>query len=48
MSTVQAKFEATETAFHVKGYEKIEFSLWTVLCFHLCLSKRCKLMQVVL
>lgn len=27
MSTVQAKFEATETAFHVEGYEKIEFSL---------------------
>lgn len=27
MSTVQAKFSATETAFHVEGYEKIEFSL---------------------
>ena len=27
MSEVQAKFEATETAFHVEGYEKIEFSL---------------------
>ena len=27
MSTVQAKFEATETAFHVEGYEKIDFSL---------------------
>ena len=27
MSIVQAKFEATETAFHVKGYEKIDFSL---------------------
>jgi 3-dehydroquinate synthase len=27
MSTVQAKFEATETAFHVEGYEKIEYSL---------------------
>jgi len=27
MSNVQAKFEATETAFHVEGYEKIEFSL---------------------
>lgn len=27
MSTVQAKFDATETAFHVEGYEKIEFSL---------------------
>ncbi len=27
MSTVQARFEATETAFHVEGYEKIEFSL---------------------
>lgn len=27
MSIVQAKFEATETAFHVEGYEKIEFSL---------------------
>jgi 3-dehydroquinate synthase len=27
MGTVQAKFEATETAFFVKGYEKIEFSL---------------------
>ena len=27
MSKVQAKFEATETAFHVEGYEKIEFSL---------------------
>lgn len=27
MSTVQAKFAATETAFHVEGYEKIEFSL---------------------
>lgn len=27
MSTVQAKFVATETAFHVEGYEKIEFSL---------------------
>lgn len=26
MSTVQAKVEATETAFHVEGYEKIEFS----------------------
>lgn len=27
MSQVQAKFEATETAFHVEGYEKIDFSL---------------------
>ena len=27
MSTVQARFDATETAFHVEGYEKIEFSL---------------------
>lgn len=27
MSQVQAKFTATETAFHVEGYEKIEFSL---------------------
>lgn len=27
MSTVQAKFSATETAFHVEGYEKIDFSL---------------------
>lgn len=27
MSTVQAKFDATETAFYVEGYEKIEFSL---------------------
>src|SRR4028119_826646 len=27
MGTVQAKFAATETAFHVEGYEKIEFSL---------------------
>lgn len=27
MSNVQAKFEATETAFHVEGYEKIDFSL---------------------
>jgi len=27
MSTVQARFAATETAFHVEGYEKIEFSL---------------------
>lgn len=27
MSTVQAKFAATETAFHVEGYEKIEFNL---------------------
>jgi 3-dehydroquinate synthase len=27
MSNVQAKFAATETAFHVEGYEKIEFSL---------------------
>lgn len=27
MSTVQAKFAASETAFHVEGYEKIEFSL---------------------
>ena len=27
MSEVQAKFTATETAFHVEGYEKIEFSL---------------------
>ncbi|MBW4665700.1 MAG: sedoheptulose 7-phosphate cyclase [Chroococcus sp. CMT-3BRIN-NPC107] len=27
MTTVQAKFAATETAFHVEGYEKIEFSL---------------------
>jgi 3-dehydroquinate synthase len=27
MSTVQAKFEATENTFHVEGYEKIEFSL---------------------
>lgn len=27
MSIVQAKFEATKTAFHVEGYEKIDFSL---------------------
>ena len=27
MSIVQAKFEATETAFYVEGYEKIDFSL---------------------
>lgn len=27
MSTVQAQFAATEAAFHVEGYEKIEFSL---------------------
>lgn len=27
MSNVQAKFDATETSFHVEGYEKIEFSL---------------------
>ena len=27
MSIVQSKFEATDTAFHVEGYEKIEFSL---------------------
>lgn len=27
MSNVEAKFEATETAFHVEGYEKIDFSL---------------------
>ncbi|MBD2299802.1 MULTISPECIES: sedoheptulose 7-phosphate cyclase [Nostocales] len=27
MNTVQASFEATETAFHVQGYEKIDFSL---------------------
>ncbi|WP_413160978.1 sedoheptulose 7-phosphate cyclase [Capilliphycus salinus ALCB114379] len=27
MSHVQATFEATESAFHVEGYEKIEFSL---------------------
>ncbi|NJM68866.1 MAG: sedoheptulose 7-phosphate cyclase [Scytonema sp. RU_4_4] len=27
MSTIQAKFEATETAFHVEAYEKIEYSL---------------------
>ena len=27
MSEVQARFEATETAFYVEGYEKIEFSL---------------------
>lgn len=27
MSIVQAKFAATETAFHVEGYEKIDFSL---------------------
>ncbi|MBV9388815.1 MAG: 3-dehydroquinate synthase, partial [Chroococcidiopsidaceae cyanobacterium CP_BM_ER_R8_30] len=27
MSTVQANFVATETAFHVEGYEKIDFSL---------------------
>ncbi|WP_414577152.1 sedoheptulose 7-phosphate cyclase [Anabaena sp. CCY 9402-a] len=27
MSIVQAKFEATETAFHVEGYEKIEYDL---------------------
>ena len=27
MSTVQAKFEATKTAFHVEAYEKIEYSL---------------------
>lgn len=26
MTTVQAKFTATETTFHVEGYEKIEFS----------------------
>jgi len=30
MSEVQAKFTATETAFHVEGYEKIEFSLLCV------------------
>ncbi|MEH2415617.1 sedoheptulose 7-phosphate cyclase [Nostoc sp.] len=27
MNKVQASFEATETAFHVQGYEKIDFSL---------------------
>ncbi|BAZ23700.1 3-dehydroquinate synthase [Kalymmatonema gypsitolerans NIES-4073] len=27
MSTVQTKFEATKTAFHVEAYEKIEYSL---------------------
>jgi 3-dehydroquinate synthase len=27
MSAVHAKFEATDTAFHVEGYEKIEFTL---------------------
>ena len=27
MGNVQAKFEATDTVFHVEGYEKIEFSL---------------------
>lgn len=27
MSQIQAKFEATDTAFHVEGYEKIAFSL---------------------
>ncbi|WP_445631100.1 sedoheptulose 7-phosphate cyclase [Nostoc sp. DSM 114167] len=27
MNKVQASFEATETAFHVEGYEKIDFSL---------------------
>jgi demethyl-4-deoxygadusol synthase len=27
MSSVQATFKATETAFHVEGYEKIDFSL---------------------
>ncbi|MDJ0775276.1 MAG: sedoheptulose 7-phosphate cyclase [Mastigocoleus sp. MO_167.B18] len=27
MSIVQSNFEATDTAFHVEGYEKIEFSL---------------------
>lgn len=27
MSKVQASFQATETAFHVEGYEKIDFSL---------------------
>ncbi|ACK73334.1 3-dehydroquinate synthase [Gloeothece citriformis PCC 7424] len=27
MSNIQAKFAATDTAFHVEGYEKIEFSL---------------------
>ncbi len=27
MNTVQARFAATETAFHVEGYERIEFSL---------------------
>lgn len=27
MSIVQTKLEATETAFHVEGYEKIEYSL---------------------
>lgn len=27
MSIVQGKFEATETAFHVEGYEKIEYDL---------------------
>lgn len=27
MSNIQAKFTATDTAFHVEGYEKIEFSL---------------------
>ena len=27
MSSVHLKFDATETAFNVEGYEKIEFSL---------------------
>jgi hypothetical protein len=27
MSNIEAGFEATETAFHVEGYEKIEFDL---------------------
>ena len=27
MSQVTAKFEATDTAFHVEGYEKIEYDL---------------------
>jgi demethyl-4-deoxygadusol synthase len=27
MTNVRATFQATETAFHVEGYEKIDFSL---------------------
>jgi hypothetical protein len=27
MGTVQATFKATENAFHIEGYEKIDFSL---------------------